>query len=64
MHEKDCRKLLADGFTLYRCSESERVIKVRRINDSTWKILERCKTKKRVKEAHRVLLDKPNAIQC
>jgi len=63
MHEKDCRKLLKFGFILYRCSEVEKVIKVRTMEDSSWKLLERCKTKKRVQEAHAALLKDAKAIQ-
>lgn len=64
MHDKDCNKLLEFGFILYRCSESEKVVKIRTKKDRNWKVLERCKTKKRVKEVRAVLLDNPKAIQC
>ena len=64
MHEKDCRKLLKFGFALYRCSEVEKVIKIRTPEDASWKLLQRCKTKKQVRAARAALLNDPKAIQC
>ena len=51
------------GFALYRCSESERVVKKRTIHDRSWKIVSRHKTKKEIRNIHIGLLDDPTAIQ-
>ncbi|GAG97296.1 unnamed protein product [marine sediment metagenome] len=63
MHEKDRKKIMAAGFVLYRCSETERIVKRRKIEDLSWKLHARCKTKKRIKEIRLNLYDIPNAIQ-
>ena len=63
MHEKDRWKLLKAGFTLYRCSETEKLIKKRTVHDASWKIETRCKTKKEVKEIRKRILNNPLAIQ-
>ena len=63
MHDKDRKKVMGAGFTLYRCSESEKVIKKRTIEDASWKIDARLRTKKEVREASQVLLSNPKAIQ-
>lgn len=63
MHDKDRWKILKAGFTLYRCSEGEKVIKKRTVNDASWKIIKRCKTKVEVKRISQTLLLDPKAIQ-
>jgi len=63
MHNKDRRKILKAGFTLYRCSELERVIKVRSIEHSGWKIMTRLKSKAAIQRASQKLLADPKAIQ-
>lgn len=63
MHDKDRRKILKAGFTLYRCSEIEKVIKVRRVEHSGWKIEARLKSKAAVQRASKKLYADPKAIQ-
>lgn len=63
MHEKDRWKLLKAGFILYRCSETEKVIKKRTVNDASWKVELRAKSKKAVKMASKALLLDPKVIQ-
>ena len=63
MHEKDRKKILEAGFVLYRCSETEKVVKRRQTWDASWKIDTRLKTKKEVKEVSQRLLLSPKAIQ-
>lgn len=63
MHEKDRKKILKAGFFLYRCSESEKAIKKRTLEDASWKIAIRTKTKVGVKEISKQLLSDPKAIQ-
>ncbi|MEA3435417.1 MAG: hypothetical protein U9R43_03055 [Thermodesulfobacteriota bacterium] len=63
MHEKDRRKIMEAGFTLFRCSEIEKVIKKRTIDDLGWKIHSRKETKKAVKEMSQRLLSHPKVIQ-
>ena len=63
MHEKDRRKILKAGFTLYRCSEVEKVIKKRTIEDASWKIEMRVKTKAAIKRVRSGLLLEPKSIQ-
>jgi len=63
MHEKDRRKILKAGLTLYRCSEIEKVIKVRSVEHSGWKIKARLKSKAAVQRASKKLYADPKAIQ-
>ena len=63
MHEKDRKKIMEAGFALYRCSESEKVIKRRNINDASWKTMIKLKTKVSVREIRKKLLSDPKAIQ-
>jgi len=63
MHEKDRRKILKAGFTLYRCSEVEKVVKKRTIEDASWKIMIRLKTKKEVSLMKKLILLYPKGIQ-
>jgi hypothetical protein len=63
MHEKDRRKIMKAGFMLFRCSLLEKVIKKRTIDDVSWKVHERVKTKKEVKEISQRLLSHPKVIQ-
>lgn len=63
MNELDRQKVMSAGFTLYRCSEVERVIKRRTAADISWKIESRHSTKKTIKARHLELLRDPKAIQ-
>jgi len=63
MHERDKEKVMAAGFTLYRCSEAEKMIKRRTAGDMTWKNWAKCKTKKEVRMVHLRLLEEPHIIQ-
>lgn len=63
MHDLDRWKVMRAGFDLFRCSESELVIKKRTAADRSWKIIRRCTTKKEVKELHSNLLKNPKSIQ-
>ena len=63
MHEKDRAKIMAAGFELYRCSETELVVKKRTAAWPNWRLVSRYKTKKDVKIVHSALLDNPNIIQ-
>ena len=63
MHEKDRQKIIEAGFILYRCSENEKAIKIRKAVRSGWKIHARFKTKKEVGEVSQALLMDPDAIQ-
>ena len=63
MHEKDRKKIMAAGFVLYRCSETELVVKRRSADDASWKHVTRCTTKKAIKAQRQRLLDNPKIIQ-
>ena len=63
MNELDRGKIMKAGFVLYRCSESELVVKRRSSSDLSWKIESRHSTKKAIKDRHRELLKDPKAIQ-
>ena len=63
MHEKDRKKIMAAGFVLYRCSETELVVKRRSFNDPTWRHVSRWKTKKAIKLERLRLLEHPKIIQ-
>ena len=63
MHDKDRRKIIEAGFFLYRCSEGEKIIKIRKAVDSGWRIHAKCRTKKEVREVSQALLTNPDAIQ-
>ncbi len=63
MHDKDRKKVMKAGFMLFRCSENEKIIKKRTIDDAGWKVHERVKTKKEVKEISQRLLSHPKVIQ-
>lgn len=63
LHEKNRVKIMAAGFTIYRCSQSELVVKCRSSDHSSWRILNRYKTKKSLAQASKTLLDIPDAIQ-
>lgn len=63
MHDKDRKKILKAGFTLYRCSLIEKVIKVRSVEHSGWKILDRLQSKAAVERASQKLYADPKAIQ-
>jgi len=63
MHELDRWKVMRAGFVLYRCSESELVVKRRSSSDSSWKIESRHTTKKAIKSRHLELLKEPLSIQ-
>lgn len=63
MNDWDRWKILKAGFTLYRCSEPEKVVKKRTAADRSWKIESRHTTKKAIKARHLELLKDPRAIQ-
>ena len=63
MNERDRKKIMAAGFILYRCSESEKLVKKRTLQDLSWKIESRAETKKAIRLRHLQLLDDPKAIQ-
>jgi len=63
MNELDRWKIMKAGFVLYRCSESELLIKRRTADDRSWKIESRYKTKKSIKARHLELLKEPLSIQ-
>ena len=63
MHEKDRIKIIKAGFTLYRCSELELVVKRQSVAGQGWKIESRHKTKKAIEVERQRLLNNPKVIQ-
>ena len=63
MHGKDANKLLAAGFTLYRCSERELLVKCRTAARPNWHLASRHKTKTAVIRVRNYLYNDPHAIQ-
>jgi len=63
MHGKDALKLLAAGFTLYRCSDAELLVKCRTAAKPNWHLVSRYKTKAAVIRVRNYLYNDPKAIQ-
>lgn len=63
MHNKDVAKILAAGFTIYRCSETEMLIKCRTARNPNWRLVSRHKTKKTLHHVRTKLYNDRNAIQ-
>lgn len=63
MHHKDVDKILAAGFTIYRCSETEMLIKCQTAANPNWRMVSRHKTKKTLHHVRAALYNDPNAIQ-
>lgn len=63
MHHKDVDKLLAAGFTLYRCSQPELLVKCITAAKPHWRLVGRHPTKAAVIIARTKLYNDPNAIQ-
>jgi len=63
MHHKDVDKLLAAGFTLYRCSEIELLVKSITAAKPHWRLVGRHPTKAAVIRARNSLYNDENAIQ-